>query len=91
MVMITSMVKLSKLLHWHNHMILEYTPILCAKKGCFDVAASVSAYDLLIELSTDCLANLKCVANRLIAMHHSCRLMNSKEWELKFNIQCNNQ
>ena len=50
---------------------------------CSDVAARVAAYNLLIELSTDSLPNLKCVANRLIAMHHSCRPMNSKEWEVR--------
>ncbi|XP_019857623.1 PREDICTED: ubiquitin carboxyl-terminal hydrolase 24-like [Amphimedon queenslandica] len=61
----------------------EAKGILNIEPKCSDVAARVAAYDLLIELSTDCLANLKCVANRLIAMHHSCRPMNSKEWEFR--------
>ena len=55
--------------------------IFCRR--CSDVPARVAAYNLLIELSTTCLDNLKCVANRLISMHHSCRPLNSKDWEVR--------
>ena len=55
--------------------------IFCRR--CSDVPARVAAYNLLIELSTTCLDNLKCVANRLVAMHHSCRPLNSKDWEVR--------
>uniref|UniRef100_A0A1X7UTT0 Uncharacterized protein n=1 Tax=Amphimedon queenslandica TaxID=400682 RepID=A0A1X7UTT0_AMPQE len=43
----------------------EAKGILNFEPKCNDVAARVAAYDLLTELSTDCLANLKCISNRL--------------------------
>ncbi len=44
--------------------------------------ARVAAYDLLIELSTNCVQNYQTVSEHLISMHHKRRPDNPKEWEV---------
>ena len=49
---------------------------------CGSIPTRVAAYNLLVELSTDCIDNMKCIAEQLIAKHHTDRPQNPKEWEV---------
>lgn len=49
---------------------------------CSDVGARVSAYELLVELCTDCYDNFATVAKQLISMHHKSDPQIAKEWEV---------
>ena len=44
----------------------------------------MTAYDLLVELSSRCVENMICISEQLITMHHCDKPQNSKEWEVRY-------
>ena len=45
--------------------------------------ARVAAYNLLIELSKNCVKNYQIVSEHLISLHHKRRPDNPKQWEVR--------
>ncbi|GFO40772.1 ubiquitin carboxyl-terminal hydrolase 24, partial [Plakobranchus ocellatus] len=58
----------------HDSSLSEFNP------KCSNSESRVAAYDLLVELSTQCLTNLRLVCKDLLMMHHQLN-DNTKEWE----------
>ncbi len=49
---------------------------------CSEQLSRVAAYDLLVELCTDCYDNLVLVVRQLASMHHQENPQLAKEWEV---------